>query len=56
VKFDVGLNNGLLFGIVQETIYVMDMDEETEEPTGKVDEGSAIHIYFLLFRVSLIFW
>jgi hypothetical protein len=56
VKFDVGLNNGLLFGIVQETIYVIDMDEETEEPTGKVDKGSAIHIYFLLFRVSLIFW
>jgi hypothetical protein len=56
VKFDISLNNGLLLGIAQETIYVMDMDEETDEPTGEMEEGSVIHIHLLLFRISLIFW
>lgn len=55
MKVDVGLTNGLLLGIAQETVFAMDLDEKGE-PTGEMGEASAIHIHFLLFRLSLIFW
>lgn len=53
MTFNGGLVNGLLLGLYQETVYMVGEDENSNhlEP----EEASAIHLYLLLFRLTIIF-
>lgn len=53
MTFNASLVNGLLLGLYQETVYMVGEDEN--ENLMEPEEASAIHLYLLLFRLTIIF-